>query len=160
MLAIDPGINGCGVAEFDNGVLGCAYYVPATERAQAYSSRRAYDMAAKVMAYRRESSPLVEGWVEWPQVYRAGRSKGDPNDLLLVAGVAGALGFNSVLPAEWKGQLPKEVVMQRVKAALSYYELGCVELPAKSLQHNVWDAIGIGLFACGRFNPRRGHGSR
>lgn len=62
----------------------------------------------------------------------------------------------TVFPDEWKGGTSKKatevyVVEQRAKKLLSPSELLRVELPsAASKAHNVWDAVGIGLFALGR----------
>jgi hypothetical protein len=100
---------------------------------------------------------------EYPQVYRF--SKGDPNDLLPLSECVGAVKaallsheliagpeyWATYLPREWKGQVPKDVMVSRIQERLSKDERARVELPrAKSLSHNVWDAIGIGLKALGR----------
>jgi len=51
------------------------------------------------------------------------------------------------LPAQWKGQAPKTVITERTKRALASAELSRVVLPsAASLAHNVWDAVGLGLY--------------
>lgn len=106
------------------------------------------------------------GWdhvvIEWPQVYTAGKSKGDPNDLLPLVGVGCALCALAsyaklwrFLPAEWKGQLPKgEAYETRLRARLSAQELAVIE-DAGSLTHNTLDAVGLGLFFLGRFAPRK-----
>jgi hypothetical protein len=91
--------------------------------------------------------------IECPQVYVHSRAKGDPNDLIrlaLMAGViVGAIGQKNVVeyrPAEWKGQVPKDVMTERIKRSLNKGEQSRVVLPrAMSLAHNVWDAVGIGL---------------
>lgn len=95
--------------------------------------------------------------IERPQVYRASQSKVDPNDLITLALVAGLYWGQAedpvefVLPAEWKGQVPKDVCWNRVKKTLPKSELAKVEFWLKdtpeSLAHNVRDAIGIGLWA-------------
>jgi hypothetical protein len=112
---------------------------------------------------------------EWPQVYRAARAPGDPNDLLglvaVGAGVAaclealaaernsrdGSLTIYTPLPSEWAGQLPKtksgdpweSLRGQRVSSRLSSQERALVP---KS--HDALDAVGIGLWALGRFERR------
>ena len=48
-------------------------------------------------------------------------------------------------PHEWKGTVEKKVMELRIQKHLTTEELKIVELPAKSLAHNVWDAAGIGL---------------
>ncbi len=95
---------------------------------------------------------------EIPIVRQRGSGKGDPNDLIDLAGVVGAicgaLGSSNhflldvewtPIPEQWKGQLPKEVSKQRVDAALSPEEFSRVEWPAEKLKHNVYDAIHLGL---------------
>jgi len=94
--------------------------------------------------------------IERPQVYRHGR--GDPNDLITLALSAGELVgrinaehpaaiVTEYLPATWKGQVPKDIMIERIKKKLTEDELTMVDLPsAASLAHNVWDAVGIGLY--------------
>jgi len=105
----------------------------------------------------RLSSLPEELVIEIPQVYVRARSKGDPNDLIMLAGLVGAFvycfGNASKLyrPAEWKGQVTKEITEQRARKRLSPDELSRIELPsAKGLHHNVWDAVGLGLHHLGR----------
>jgi len=52
--------------------------------------------------------------------------------------------FYPVLVNEWKGQLPKEVVIQRIKKLLG-------EKACKDYRKDMWDAVGIGLWARGVF---------
>jgi hypothetical protein len=98
--------------------------------------------------------------VEWPKVYQGGKQKGDPSDLLPLAGVDSAVAallpsrvVRTVYPFEWKGQVPKAIMTTRILARLSAEERAvlnaCDCIP--SLRHNVIDAIGIARFgALGR----------
>jgi hypothetical protein len=147
LLAVDPGLN-AGWALFRLGKLvDCGLY-------------RGKHLAETVEAIQAASVfDLEELVVERPQAYNALRSKADPNDLItlaLVAGAAmGAHGWHRLRtpsPAEWKGQTPKEIHQPRILAALEPAELAVLErvkAPA-SLQHNVRDAVGLGLWAHGR----------
>lgn len=89
---------------------------------------------------------------EIPQVYARDRSKGDPNDLIDLAGVVGACTQEALtvewspVPRDWKGQIPKHVTQARVLDALGAEELAAIDetIPA-SLLHNVYDAIHLGL---------------
>jgi hypothetical protein len=91
---------------------------------------------------------------EVPQVYRAGASKGDPDDLIQLAGVVGvfsalfsATTYTGVKPREWKGQVPKDVHHARLVKTLTPEEMAMVEASAPpSLRHNVLDAVGIGRY--------------
>jgi len=96
--------------------------------------------------------------IEVPQVYRGHLQKGDPNDLITLAVQVGRYAQRSkglvrlVKPAEWKGQVLKEIHGARVLEVLDDAERGIVALGArpKSKAHNVLDAVGLGLWALGR----------
>jgi hypothetical protein len=101
--------------------------------------------------------------IEKPQIYRASKSKADPNDLITLAIQVGryverarhaGMTATLVTPAEWKGQVPKDVIVPRILAALNEGERAIatrVSLGiAKGKVHNMVEAIGIGLHACGR----------
>lgn len=104
--------------------------------------------------------PFDEIVIEKPVVYDTKHQKGDQQDLIGLAIVVGALtsalapyaqGILHVTPSQWKGQTPKPVTKKRAIKALSEDELAVVELPtAKGLQHNCWDAVGIGLHRWGK----------
>lgn len=105
--------------------------------------------------------------VERPEVYtkKVGKAAhADPNDLIKLAMRAGALvqafaprRVVEVLPKEWKGQAPKEIVARRVLAKLSPVERDTAETELArhhaGLWHNAIDAIGIGLYHLGRYRP-------
>lgn len=85
----------------------------------------------------------------------------DPNDLIgvtLSSGIAaGNLATDKVeaVPARaWKGNAPKSITQRRTAALLTDAERALVghELGGepKSLHHNVWDAIGIAMYAIRR----------
>ena len=123
------------------------------------------EMANEVLRYVGNSAGMRRGeeqlWVEFPQVYRAEAQKGDPNDLLDVAGVASACsavmakycGINHVIPRMWKGTIKKDVMLERIRQTLSPDELVRIQ-DAGALTHNAVDAAGIGLFALGRLSRR------
>lgn len=98
----------------------------------------------------------IEFVVEMPQIYRASRSKGDPNDLL---GLAVQCGHCEAIahemrgtvvryrPREWKGQTPKEIHHPRLRQQLQPDEmkLALLNTYPPGQEHNKWDAIGLGL---------------
>lgn len=169
LLAIDPSISATGWAMFGKDLLG--YHrllgaglsqLPATWRMRTTAERcagMAEEIARNVMAATGlERTPTV---IERPKILNVLKgSKGDPDDILLLAVLVGAIAQRQyasgspsvvlIIPSEWKGQTPKDLTEERAKARLSNVELDVVRLPAASLQHNVWDAIGIGLWAVGR----------
>lgn len=127
-VSIDPGVRLCGLAAWIDGKLH-------------------YARLDSCIAYWSSDWALA---IEKPQVYVQSKLKGDPNDLIDLAIAVGKIStrFSEVVmyrPAQWKGQVPKDIMTERIKLKLSNRELDLVDLPAKSLQHNVWDAIGIGL---------------
>jgi len=166
LLAVDPGINGCGVAFFHKDrLLGCGL-----ERVPDHGTitDRAARSASAALAFPRskewDSSTKRRVICEWPQIYTQGKRGGaDPNDLLPLAAIAGALvtvyPVETVLPRVWKGQLKKNTCAIRIRSRLDAQE--CWKLDkalyhvTASLQHNIIDAVGIGLWACGRFQAIR-----
>lgn len=167
LVSLDPGIRGCGVAAFLDGTLRRAAYVrnPITKGGDAAAVTA---MAITIhrwtyMVLGPYIMPIVA--VEVPRVYPAARQKGDQNDLITVAGVAFAVaalhhkGFAPAVtyyPREWKGTVDADGVMvPRIKNRLTVEEKKVLEPCAKSVEHNVWDAIGIGLKALGRLDPKR-----
>ena len=160
LIAIDPGVHGCGVAFLINGKLKVAYYIPTAEECPLHS----FDIHAA-------DATEVVFILEKPQIYKTRLLKGDPNDLIDVAVAGGEMlgklrtiarchvpvhriAVEKIKPALWKKQLPKEVVQERVKPKLTPQELAVVVKPKPaSLMHNVWDAVGIGLWGVKRFVP-------
>lgn len=165
---MDPGLRGCGVAVFHGDSLRFATYAKNPERIGS-GYNEFYEMANE--AWRLVSHELpchfsaVVCVVEMPVVYPGSKKGNDPNDLLALTGVGGAfvsivqyaltgaistpISVKTVKPAEWKGQVPKQIMNERVQKKLSKEELGKV-VSVGALDHNTWDAVGIGLFALGR----------
>ena len=169
LLAVDPGARGCGVALFRGGALAACAYVrnPAEVTADV---GRAASAGAMALAVQRWAVGLVDDLaVEWPRVYataiRRGASRGDPNDLLPLAGVDAALAAllasarcSSYAPFEWKGQMSKDAMAERIMSRLAEGEFALLEAAcdnAGAKAHNIVDAVGIGLHHLGRLAPRR-----
>lgn len=143
LASVDPGVRATGIAVFDDGVLTYAWLCRAKGRfehldeAVRWGQLQAFD----------------EVVVELPQVYRNSPGPAALIDLAFVDGyVCGAWGcpWTTYLPKAWKGNQPKEATQRRIKEALTPKELECINMPCASLQHNVWDAIGIGMKHLGR----------
>lgn len=172
MVAIDPGLRGCGAALFIDGLLAKADYVTCpTKLTRGYAAHAL--MAANLRLWVHEAAGSTTWFdtfvVELPRIYpHAAQQKGDSNDLLDVAAVGAAfMGISyfdlksaddasillqhmvSVFPAEWKGQVPKDVMNRRVLAKLTEEERGLVG-DAGAKTHNTLDAVGIGLHYLGR----------
>lgn len=135
---VDPGKHASGVAWFDRGELVGAKYRPA-----AFPLDNIYNTWRCVC--------------EKPQVYTTGESrKADLIDLAIAAGrMTGNLPTEYITPAQWKGSAKKGPMHARMREILSPAE---VELLARSLDgvsktlhHNVYDAVCMGLKWLGRW---------
>lgn len=91
LLSVDPGVRACGCALWDtDGRLLDGWLVknPCDERFPS-EGQLWKDMALAVWA---SVHPIPHDLaIEYPQVYARSKSKGDPNDLISVAGVVGAI---------------------------------------------------------------------
>lgn len=179
LVALDPSLRCPGVA-----VYRCGALVASTSIRQDTTITGADVLGARITATARSVLEWLSNhttrpralFVEWPQVYAAVKSKGDPNDLLAVAGVGAAvatmlasyvyqsargvlLDVRFVSPAQWAGQLPKTEKKSEVwnapRTRRIVSRLDRDEKQVVTMQHDVIDAIGIGLFALGRMAPTR-----
>lgn len=170
LLAVDCSLNTPGAALFVDRVLVRAARVRAPKALSSEPiAARCASVARAILRWRVDVGQgsgvvLDELVVEWPQIYRAAKSKGDPNDLIGIAGVAAALAAlcgcptRSPTPAEWIGQVPKATSGDpwssprgaRVRARLMGNEIACIEV-----NHDAIDAVGLGLWALGRFERVR-----
>lgn len=154
LLSIDPGRRTLGWASYRGGRL--------EEAGLAIADRDDLPTAARELAAAvRVPAGLERVVIERMRIYPGPQQRGDQNDLLDLAFVGGFLA-GRVVPVrvelvtahEWKGTVPKDVMHRRIDEALDAAEgttLGkCLERVAKSLRHNVKDAVGIGLHALGR----------
>lgn len=155
LAAIDPGLRACGLAVFKDAVLIEAQLVPGSVDALDHHAWRAMGLSmARALTYHAatpgEERRLV---IEFPQIYEArAHSKGPAEDLLQVASVVAAITTNTTWtcrlfrPAQWKGQKPKPPMEALTRTRITPFELSKIQLPAKSLAHNVWDAVAMGLW--------------
>jgi hypothetical protein len=148
LIAIDPGKAGLGWAAFEGGRL------IETGLIANGSLSEAFRVLKEVCAKYRPGDAVIE----IPQVYQQRLQKGDPNDLITVAVIAGiaAASFlpygiepQLVRPSRWKGNRPKAVDNQYTLSLLDEDEK-CKLVKVSSKQHNVLDAVGIGLWRVGR----------
>jgi Holliday junction resolvasome RuvABC endonuclease subunit len=174
LLAIDPSLSATGYAIFE--------YDPPSQGESGYSklsscgvfkvSRQAHPLHTTMLLSERIYSyffkvanlPRFDTLaVEWPQVYRSTKSKGDPNDLLGIAALCGCLattlGVRHVVaykPAQWIGQLPKaRKVKDSPRASRIFAALSETERELVPDQNDVIDAVGIGLYHLNRLNRKR-----
>lgn len=186
MLSLDPGLNSPGVALFDtrsNTLIAAARVSVSRECAGLDAGERWHAVAQLVAAWFVSKTGLAcTGCTlafECPQWYQRAKSKGDPNDLVGVAGVAanvcGLLKprvIFSPAPAEWIGQLSKVCPSCRGKAKKACKEcrgsawetprgrrirsrLSPTELSLVPDQNDAIDAVGVGLHCLNRLTPVR-----
>lgn len=123
-IALDPSINSCGLAAYVDGTLSMCCRVTCPLGTDSPIGVRCLAMAGEIIKVLERHSLLngiVELVMEWPQVLRNTKSKGDPNDLIPMAGVGMALatligvrsssGLRDLItptPNEWIHQCPKQ----------------------------------------------------
>ena len=151
LQSIDIGLHGVASAYFQNGVLLGAWYD--LNRGRHRGPEAWATIASGVLV----PSPPKVLTLETMQVYDTRSASGvNPDDLLQLQGVAGALAFRfqslgaqvaGVLPAQWKQQVPKKVMNERVRGWCQYLGWldGRIMLPGKERANDVWDAVGIGI---------------
>lgn len=180
-LSIDPGKH-CGWAYYEGSKLVATGLHKDPKRLLSDDPAPiASDIAAGVLAQLKvhQGVPLslareIEIVYERPQVYVPGVSVARPADLIFVA-IVGAtvaqacasyyrargntvIGIRSYLPVQWVGGRSKNVKKgpwenaraKHVAGRLTPEELDCV-----LADHNVIDAVGIGLYRIGRSEPKR-----
>lgn len=174
LIAFDPGLLNPALAVFQGGVL---VYASRVKIPTALKSTK-LSMGTRCVGVAQEALKVLQGFTfqepvtfvtEWPKVYRAGKSKGDPADLFPLAGAGMALAsllveripgleIETPIPREWIGNLPKATTGDpresvrgiRIWSRLSESERECVVL-----SHDAIDAIGIGLWNLKRLERRR-----
>jgi hypothetical protein len=146
LLTIDPGIH-TGIAFFRDAFL---------ENCDLINTNTSRETVISAMGSLLRYDPSI-AIVEIPLIYPQRVQKGDPNDLIQVAKIAGMfLGIISkycaveeVYPNQWKGQRPKSVDNKYTISKLGAQELNIFDKHnnlRKNLKHNIIDAIGIGLW--------------
>lgn len=166
LIAIDPGVNATAFAVFT-----CAHaklvYAGMSVRAKAChtlgSLARVHSLTVANLCEEFDvSRVVVEEMRHYPGGGKARHVKdAQAGDLLHLAFIGGALAcafgdapIRTVPALEWKGSVPKEITQRRVLATLAADERevldGALIGFAKGLQHNIFDAVGIGLYSLGR----------
>jgi Holliday junction resolvasome RuvABC endonuclease subunit len=155
ILSIDPGLSGTGWAEWWDGKLTRVGVVPATKTPESGLLADQCEQVADRLK-RMLDKPLFmdEVYIEMPQMMT--NVKGIAAQAGAVYKLAFLVGYlareflpgtvHTVTVAEWKGQLPKDVVQRRIERDLG--KRTCEKLNIKS---HAWDAVGIGLWAVGRW---------
>lgn len=156
MLAIDPGLQGTGLALFEEPSCHPAAVTVIERTTKGEWWDRALHLGKQVYVWTYdhaggELTPQDLVVCEFPQYQEsAGRSMGwrtgDLQRLTFLTGVFAArlrrTPFRPVVPSAWKGQLPKSVVEDRIRT-----RLGAAVCAQLKIRTHAWDAVGIGLWA-------------
>ncbi len=179
LLSLDPGLVHPAIAVFRNGrlVLATRIKPPAGVSASTNLGERILRVASACATLAHTQCSRFDDVVfEWPQVYRAAKSKGDPNDLTPLAGICGALvglvdywtrsvsngtanlRVTSYTPADWIGQVAKATngdPLESPRGSRIWSRLSPDERDAVVVSHDSLDAAGVGLHHLGRLGVRR-----
>lgn len=169
LLAIDPGLRNPAGAIFRDDVLVAASRIKVSRDHHALPvgerCRQVAELVTRWYLDQAAGPPLLSLVViEWPQIYRAVKSKGDPNDLVPLAGLGVAIGallgaeICSPTPAEWIGQRKKVTTgdpLASPRGAYIWERLTDAERSRVVLSHDAIDAVGLGLWRLGRLKPVR-----
>lgn len=153
LLTVDPGLRACGVSCWDGEELRWARAVrgPAKGRGPAVWGALAREVGLVVPAG--STGALL---VETMKVYSGSRT--DPDDLLELNGVAGAVvgvlvsrgwsvdSVEGVLARDWNGQVPSDIRRRRTQDWVESRGWSPrVDLnTTQRYQEDVWSAVGIG----------------
>jgi len=156
ILSIDPGFKYFGFAILDDSEVLSAGLSKTKVGAWATKSRQPPSFLALldvVQAYEWESRHAV---IEFPRVHRD-----TPNNDSIVKLAAACGAYTALLetqdftiewvePREWKGMVPKDIMYKRIIAKLNTEEYSRIDKPQ---DHNVIDAVGIGLWQIRKTRP-------
>jgi hypothetical protein len=195
LLSVDPSVRSVGIAVFEPVVtpgrprgfdveirLSWSEHVQ-EEKTDEDMGKRCLRMAGSILrtCARRNTEP-TELVFEWPKILTIGKSKGDPNDLIPMAGVgcalAGLLAGRLVdlftpWPSDWIGNIPKQChackqtpgkksckvchgsAWRTPRGRLIKESLSAEELALVHDQHDEIDSVGLGLWKTKRLIVRR-----
>ena len=155
LYSIDPGLGGTGWAFWEDGRLMHVGIVHDRAKDDTLAARcegivRQLDTQMPVIDDKFVNIVMV---IEMPQHMASAKGiaaqAGSVYKLAFLVGyIANAFNDFEVIvttPMEWKGQLPKDVVQQRVIRRLGVRT--CVK---HNIRSHAWDAVGLGLWANGR----------
>lgn len=165
-LAIDPGIRSPGAAVFVDETLIAAtrIKVPAAVHKQNLGDRVCI-VARLINGWFQTLYPVgeIELVYEWPQIYRASRSKGDPNALLKTLAIGAAASalvradrVFTPTPHDWARNTSKATSgdpWNSPRAKMVDRRLSAAERAHVPSSHDAIDAVAIGLWQIGRFEP-------
>lgn len=167
LIAIDPGVHSMAIAVFEEGGIlldawneeSKSVFLTSVKLSVAEQVERWGSPPVRLINRLQRPANLDRIVGERQVVYPGAKGmKTNPNDLLDLATCSGAFygalcvemraNLTLVEPAEWKAQVPKNITRERIEKLLRFTEKGAIKKGGE--MHNVYDAIGIGLYALGR----------
>lgn len=161
LIAIDPGLQGTGVAVWHLGKLVEARVIdvpsklrglPWTERAEFIATAIEQSLFARIgLQYRAAEFTVVCEFMEGfggakMMAWKTGDMQRTVYLIGLISGRIWPARFVPVNVGTWKGQLPKHIVEERLRR-----RMGPALVKKLDPQLHAWDAIGIGMWARGEF---------
>ena len=151
--ALDPGVGGTGIALFEESSVAPVHHLtihrPRAHSWQAKAQGMMHKLGSFLVTYEPTTLYIEEPLFISTAGGRAVAGRGDLVKLTLLAGACWGVAREHGVRVEfvpvrnWKGQLPKKVIEERIRYILGgkYEDL--------ILPDHEWDAIGIGLFLKG-----------
>lgn len=174
ILAIDPGIRSPGAALFVDGELAAATRIKVPSKLhKGELGERANAVGLLIAAWQHDTysalglCAYMDVVYEWPQIYRASKSKGSPNDLLktLATGAAAVAKLGGLArtvttptPHDWAGNTKKATKgdpWDSERARMVARRLTPAERALVPDSHDAIDAVALGLWKAKRFEPIR-----
>jgi len=151
LVAFDPALRNCGVAIYhDSWLIACTTVLNRYTRTRGPQVWDGLAKSVHAWVTGRVASGCAYHYAT--ELMEGGRG-GATEDLLEIHGVIGAIVgklqathpglWTTYLPKQWKGQVPKPVMLPRIMTRLSPTELAVVARDKPD--HNAMDAIGVGL---------------
>lgn len=168
IIAVDAASRKSGVALFTtHGKLVSARAADVNGSAPGFgaSLSRANEMGTRIAVITSEMmarvglSSVTRVIIEYPRIYKTGPAAPLPGDDLLVLSASAMAAWvnlsalypnakiEPIRPQDWKGQVPKKIMTQRILIRLNPEESAVIENPKND---NIVDAVGIGLHAMRR----------
>lgn len=151
LMSIDPSINNLGVAVWNVSDKKVIFYglVRPVKEFRENEFEKSWFMMQEIKRLIKSyvvSDVIMEIPEHWAVAGFEAREKGSMTKLMFVCGMLYSLrdvvySFDLVVPRKWKGQLPKDVVANRLYK--NYLSMG---IDLKNINNNVLDAIAIGHY--------------
>lgn len=157
VLCVDPGLRGCGCALFEGTTLVRAMYVRNSEKVKRGAEAWRAMADAVSLAAQNAQCLIIE-----TQIIRPFDTRAIHGSIMEIQGVAGAIvGLFSDMtvggytPSEWKGTVKGDIMTERIKERMTSEEKKVFESSGKTVDHNIYDAVGLGYFHLGRLSRNR-----